>query len=226
MIMKKMIRIRHLFPMFISLLCLTAGFASCTDEDDGYTYPPLLSEFADVCTDEAGLFTYLLADNGERFCIVNSTELKADSVTPDTIYRTISRYERVEGGIKLYSMQAISASPAVKSEAFADGVKADPVEMQSIWRGGSYLNMILLVKSQNKRHAFHFVEDTLTTSPTGTRILRLRLSHDAGDDLQAYTQKAYLSLPLSPYSSLLVPGDSILLSIPTTRGWEQWARRY
>lgn len=224
--MKRMIRIGHLFPLLISLLCLTAGFASCTSEDEGYTYPPLLSEFADVCTDEAGLFTHLLTDGGERLSIVNSAEIKADSVTPDTIYRTISRYERVEDGIKLYSMQAIPASPAVKAEAFADGVKADPVEMQSLWRGGSYLNMILLVKSQNKRHSFRFVQDSLTTSPTGTRILRLRLSHDAGDDLQAYTQKAYLSLPLFPYSSLLLPGDSILLSIPTTRGWEQWARRY
>ena len=42
----------------------------------------------------------------------------------------------------------------------------------------------------------------------------------------AYTQKAYLSVPLQPYSTRLSIGDTIIFSIPTYQGWEQWRRVY
>ncbi|MBR5804471.1 MAG: hypothetical protein IKY31_09080 [Bacteroidaceae bacterium] len=221
-----MSKLKAILSGVISLLYISVGFTSCSQEDEGYTYPSLLSEFADVCTDEFGVFTHLLTDSGERLCIANSAEIKANSVTPDTIYRTLSRYELVDGGAKLYSLQAIPAPEALPHDAFPEGVKADAVEMQSIWRGGDYLNMILLVKAQDGKHSFHFVEDSITLSSTGVTTLYLRLYHDAGNDVQAYTQKAYLSVPLQPYKSILSLGDSICFSIPTNSGWQNWKRAY
>ena len=221
-----MSKLKTIFFFTISLLCLSVGFISCSNEDDGYIYPSLLSEFADVCTDEFGAFNLLLRDNGESLYIVNASEIKVDGVTPDTTYRTISRYEMLEGGAKLYSLQAILAPYALSIDSFPEGVKFDAVEMQSIWRGGDYLNMILLVKALNGKHSFHFIEDSITTSPIGVNTLYLRLAHDAGDDVQAYTQKAYLSVPLQPYASILSEGDSINIRIPTTLGWETWKRAF
>lgn len=217
---------RYIFKGIIGLLTLSAGFISCSDDEDGYVYPSLLSEFADVVTDASGAFTHIHTDKGENLAIVNTAELIAEGVKSDTIYRTLSRYELVDGGVKIYSLQAIPAPYAEPLNAFPDGIKADVVEMQSIWRGGDYLNMVLLVKAQNGRHVFRFVEDSLTTSSTGVHTLHVRLYHDADGDLPAYTQKAYLSLPLSPYASRLASGDSILFSIPTSAGWQQWAREY
>lgn len=221
-----MIKLKTIFLGIISLLSLSAGFVSCSDKDDGYVYPSLLSEFADVCTDESGVFSHLLTDKGERLYIVNASEIVADGVTPDTLYRVLSRYELVEGGAKVYSLQAIYASYAQPADAFLDGIKTDAVEMQSLWRGGNYLNMILLVKAQDGKHLFCFIEDSLITSPTGVHSLYLSLYHDAGDDVQAYTQKAYLSVPLQPYASVLSFGDSIFFSIPSSNGWQRWVRRY
>lgn len=212
--------------MLVSLLTCSAGFLSCSDDEEEYVYPPLLSEFANVCTDASGAFTHLLTDKGEQLSIVNSSEIKADSVTPDSSYRVLSRYELVEGGAKLYSLQSIFSSYAQSVDAFPDGVKSDAVEMQSIWRGGDYLNMVLLVKAQHGKHQFRFVEDSVVALPAGGHRLYVRLHHDAGGDLQAYTQKAYLSLPLNPYSSILSSGDSIIFSIPTTDGWQKWVRAY
>lgn len=219
-------KLKTIFFFVISLLCLSVGFVSCSDEDDGSTYPSLLSEFVDVCTDEFGAFNQLLTDNGESLYIVNSAEIKAEGVIPDTVYRAISRYEIVGGGVKLYSLQAIHAPKALPIDSFPEGVKFDAVEMQSVWRGGDYLNLILLVKALNGGHSFHFIEDSITSSPVGVNTLHLRLAHDAGDDVQAYTQKAYLSVPLQPYATILSGGDTIEISIPTALGWEIWKREF
>ena len=50
---------RYIFKGIIGLLTLSAGFISCSDDEDGYVYPPLLSEFADVVTDASGAFPLL-----------------------------------------------------------------------------------------------------------------------------------------------------------------------
>lgn len=210
----------------ISLFLWVMGFVSCADDDDDYTYPSLLSEFTDVSTNADGRFDYLLTDGGQKLGIVNAAELEVEGVTPDTVYRTLSRYELVDGGAKLYSLQAIPLLYPELQTAFLEGVKADPLALQSLWRGGSYLNMIALVKAQDGKHVFRVVEDSLTISPAGSRKLFLRLYHDAGSDVQAYTQKAYLSIALSPYASSLSSGDTIVMDIPTEKGWQRWTRAF
>ncbi|MBQ8360569.1 MAG: NigD-like N-terminal domain-containing protein [Bacteroidaceae bacterium] len=219
------------FWEIVSLLPLAAGLTSCSNDDDNYTYPNLLNEFADVATGPSARFTHLLTDKGERLPVVNAGEIATEGVTPDTVYRTMVGYvpvltEEGTSGAQIYTLQAIAAPQPQPSSEFAE-VKADPLEMQSIWRGGNYLNLILLVKAQKGRHTFHFIEDSVTVSAsTGHRTLYLRLYHDANDDVQAYTQKVGLSLPLSGYSGTLAEGDSIEIRIPTPQGWEPWVRGY
>lgn len=207
----------------LRLLPLCLLFLACSEEED-YTYPNLLSEFAEVCTDAQGASTRLITDDGEQLTISNAEAIPTEGITPDSVYRVITRYVRTGNQAEIYSLQAIPSSYAQPASAFPDGIKSDPVEMQSIWTGGNYLNMILLVKAQNGKHTFRFVEDSLITSPTGRHTLCLSLYHDAGDDVQAYTQKAYLSVPLLPYSDSLNEGDTLLMRIPTASGWQEWRR--
>ena len=218
--------LKSIFLGVVSLLFLTIGFISCSNDDEDYVFPSLLSEFADISTDADGRFDYLLTDEGKKLEIVNSAEIEIEGVTPDTVYRTLSRYELMDRGVRLYSLQAIPLLYPKPQNAFPGGVKTDPLTLQSLWRGGDYLNMIVQVKAQNGKHVFYVVEDSLTTSPTGGRTLFLRLCHDAGDDVQAYTQKAYFSIPLSPYASSMSSGDVIVMDIPTETGWQRWTREF
>lgn len=221
---------RVLLQGVMGLLPLTIGIISCSD-DDSYTYPNLLNEFADAATDSSARFAYLQTDNGEKLPVVNAKELSTEGVTPDTTYRTIVSYvptltEKGTLGAHIYSLQAIAAPQIQPATDFAE-VKNDPLKVQSIWRGGDYLNFILLVKAQKGKHTFQFIKDSLTFSAsTGQRTLYLRLYHDANNDVQAYTQKVCLSLPLAGYADKLKNGDLIEIKTPTTQGWEPWVRGY
>lgn len=231
--MKEITHLIEKLPVWLGLwlmLCLTA----CSNDEEDYTYPSIVSEFADVDTDASGRLVSLLTDGGDRLSVANASAISTEGVTPDTVYRTLVQYVPLPADdgtdsrqAQLYTVQAIPAPLPLPPTDFPDGVKADPLEMQSLWRGGNYLNMILLVKAQKGKHTFCFVEDSLTVSPTdGHAMLHLRLYHDAGDDVQAYTQKSYLSVPLSHYADRLSTGDSINLRIPTAKGWQEWKRGY
>lgn len=220
-----MVRVSRCLWLFPLIGIFSLVMPSCTDEETR-AYPPLVSEFATLLTDGAGIPSELRTDDGGLYDVENAGELVSDSLASDSLYRSIVRYERTEKGVYIYAFQKVMSAYAVSRELLADGVKADPVEMQAIWSGGGYLNMILLVKAQAGNHSFHFVEDSLTLADDGRKTLFLSLSHDAGGDVMAYTRKAYLSVPLAPYKETLASGDSIVFSIPTTRGWQQWVREY
>ncbi len=221
---------RVLLQGVMGLFPLTIGIISCSD-DESYTYPNLLNEFADAVTDSSARFTHLQTDNGEKLPVANAKEISTEGVTPDTTYRTIVGYvptitEKGASGAHIYNLQAIAA-PQAQPASNVTEIKNDPLKVQSIWRGGDYLNFILLVKVQKGKHTFQFIEDSLTVSAsTGQRTLYLRLYHDANNDVQAYTQKTYLSLPLAGYADKLKNGDLIEIKVPTTQGWEAWVREY
>ena len=45
-------------------------------------------------------------------------------------------------------------------------------------------------------------------------------------ELSEITQKAYFSIPLSPYASSMSSGDVIVMDIPTETGWQRWMRDF
>ena len=220
-----MFKIKKLYPIVAGLFLLT-GLLSCSDDEEDYVYPSVLSEFADVYSGSDRRLVCLQTDGGQRLEILNASTISTDGVVADTVYRSLVRYERKTAGAEIYAIQMIAAPEPDSPADFPDGIKDDPVEMQSLWQGGDYLNMILLVKAQNARHTFRFVSDSITSSRDGVKTLHFRLYHDAGGDVQAYTQKAYLSLPLTSYKPLLSRGDTLSFSIPTTTGWQRWKRCY
>ena len=60
-------------------------------------------------------------------------------------------------------------------------------------------NIVLNIKRQDGTHLFHFIEDKVEEDGNRTDV-HLRLYHDAGGDVPAYTSRAYLSVPLQPYA--------------------------
>ena len=146
---------KHCCSLLVVLLsCL---LASCGDDD--YRYPSVKQDFLTAFSGTDGRLESVLTDEGERLRIVEGAS--GLRVSADTAVRIVANYETLAigdgdvAGAKLYALlQTVSPVPLVAAE-FEEGVKTEPSEIQSIWRGYDYLNIIVKVKQQGK-HLFHF----------------------------------------------------------------------
>ena len=108
------------------LICLFA-LAACK-EDDGYVYPSVLTEFIDARTDYSGTLFQLISDDGTILSIRQRSGL--DGLVKDTVYRTVSVYEREgDGEVYLYSAQLVLSMFPVTEDYFKDDIKTDPVSL-------------------------------------------------------------------------------------------------
>lgn len=201
---------------FLLLPLLACLFAACGDD---YHYPSVKLEFLTAFSDAGGGSKYLLTDEGERYAVLENADrlqMKADTFT-----RIVSNYELVKAadgttGVRLYAvLNTISPLP-LPAGKFEDGVKTDPVELQSIWLGRDYLNLLLGIKAQDGKHLLHFIEDKIEKDEaTGEVNVELTLYHDASSDVLAYTKRAYVSVPLWNYASEGVRKVTVTLSVNT-----------
>ncbi len=189
---------------------------SCDDDD--YRYPSVKQDFLTAFSDADGRLESVLTDEGGVFRIAEGgSDFR---VTADTAIRMVATYETLMAdnkiaGVKLYALlQTISPVPLPVDE-FKEGVKTEPSEIQSIWLGHDYLNIILKVNQQGK-HFFHFVEDEVVVDEDSGRVkVRLTLYHDVTSAVQDYGKRAYLSVPLKQYMIGDVQGVDVYFSIYT-----------
>lgn len=205
-------------PLLLSTFFCLLFLGAC--KEDEYVYPNVISTFIDVTTDTSGTLQDLITDKGETLQILNREGL--DGLTPDSTYRTVSIYELKETDTQgnatalLYSCQLIIAVKPVTANKLPDGIaKTDPLNIQSVWKSGNYLNLILLPMAKEKSHIFHFIEDGITDNEDGSRTLHLTLYHNQNGDYEAFTRKSYLSIPLWAYEGRLAQGDQVILRINT-----------
>lgn len=171
---------------------LAALLSFCGCGEDDYVYPPVLTEILMGGTDATGTVCRLLTDKEVAYRVENLGD--HSGLVADTLYRFVATYEITdadEPAAHLYSLVNVFAQKPLAG--WEEEIKHDPVDVQSIWLSGDYLNMVLLVKAQDKKHIFRFIETV--TGP----VVEVELYHDKGEDVEAYTQRAYLSLPLKDY---------------------------
>lgn len=202
------------FVLWIALLAV----AACKDDD--YVYPDVLTEFADAHTNGEGTLTQLVNDRGEQFDIQARSGL--GGLTRDSVYRTLCVYAPLDASasaqpkeVKLYSIQLVVSSEPIEERRLVNGMKTDPLDIQSIWRAGNYVNMVLLPLVKDQAHAYYFIENGIDTHSNGKRTLRLTLYHNRHGDYEAFTHKTYFSIPLQGYRNRLAEGDTIRLRINT-----------
>lgn len=203
--------------LLYTLFCMLILGACKKDE---YVYPNVISTFIDVTTDSEGTLQNLVSDKGETLQILNRKGL--DGLTPDSIYRSVSIYEpkeiNTQGQVTalLYSCQLIIAVKPVTVDKLPDGIaKTDPLNIQSVWKSGRYINLILLPMAKEKSHIFHFMEEGITDNGDGSHTLYLTLYHNQNGDYEAFTRKSYLSIPLWAYENRLTSGDKVIIRINT-----------
>lgn len=203
------------YSLFVLLVsCL---LASCGDDD--YHYPSVKQDFLTAFTGADGRPESVLTDEGELLRVVE--DASGLSVSADATVRIVAKYETLPvgadkaAGVKLYaSLQAVSPVP-LPADEFKEGVKTLPSEIESIWMGRDYLNILLKVRQQGK-HLFHFVEDGVSVDEeSGRASVRLTLYHDVSSDVQDYGKRAYLSVPLKQYMTEGVRGVDVEFSIHT-----------
>ncbi len=209
-----------LFRLLPVLMCV---LASC-DDNGNYYYPSVKQEFLTAQADASGTIKSVLTDEGETFTVVeDASNTRIDANTSARIVSNYGTAVATDGtsGVKLYALlNAISPVPKPASE-FKDGVKRNPADVTSIWMGLDYLNMILDIRAQNGKHSFHFVEEEVSTDEeTGHRFVHLLLYHSDGD-VQAYSKRAYLSVPLRKYATEGIEKVAVQFSLITYSGKEK-----
>ena len=200
-----------LFKKIMTIL-FTACMISACGEDE-YVYPDVVTEFVCLQTDGQGTGYRLITDDGKSMDIPTD-RCPTDKLTPDSIYRIISKYIPMGNEAKVYALQAVNA-PLPKPESEFESIHTDAVNIQSIWRSGDYLNLILQVMVKDQKHQFAFIDKGITQDTEGKQTLSITLFHNRNNDVEGFNQKAYLSIPLWHYNGLLNPGDTIQLHLNT-----------
>lgn len=168
-------------------------------EDDGYVYPSVQLEFLTAQTGSDGHIQSVVTDEGVQLPI--EKDHTRSQFETNSAVRIVANYELLveEGGrkeVRIYTLlKAVVAEPQ-SADRFAGGVKTDPTDVQSIWMGCDYLNLVAAVQAQSGTHRFGFVEESFKVGVDGLPMVELLLYHDAGGDVEAYTKRGYLSVPL------------------------------
>ena len=184
---------------------------SCGEEE--YVFPNLVTEMVCLETDNNGFGTHFITDEGHVWHLQKDNQ--PDSLTADSTYRVVSRYAPLNHtDAQVYSFyKTISSLPKPKSEY--DAIHTDPVSIQSIWRSGDFLNMVLQIMAKDQEHELSFVENGIVENMDGTRTLTLTLFHNRKGDVEGFNKKFYLSVPLWHYKEKLHKGDQIILQLNT-----------
>ena len=186
-------------------------FSACGKED--YVYPNLITEMACLKTDGNGIGTQIVTDHGIVWHLQKDN--RPDSLTADSTYRVVSRFAPLnDSEVQAYAFWKVIA-PLPKPEMEYETIHTAPVSMQSIWRSGDYLNMVLHIKVKDQEHELSFIENGITSNTDGSQTLMLTLFHDRKGDVEGFDQKFYLSVPLWHYQEKLHKGDQIVFQLNT-----------
>ena len=176
---------------------ITTLFLLTACSEDEYQYPPVKLAYLTGYSDRNGALQYVQTDEGDMLPIVQDGS--GLSIKPDSLVRMVTNYEATDDGVILYAALTAIAPVPQPAEAFTDGIQTDAADVLAIWMGWDYLNITLNVKAQNQSHVLHFIEEKVEETDESTELY-IRLYHDDGNNIPAYTKRAYLSIPLKQYA--------------------------
>ena len=181
--------------------------------EDEYVYPDLVTEFSCLTTDAKGYGTQIVTDEGKVWHLQEGN--RPNKLTPDSTYRVVSRFAPIDDTYATAYSFWKAISPIPQPENMYETIHTDPVSIQSIWKSGNYLNLILQIKVKDKQHELSFIDHGIVTNEDGTQTLTLTLFHDRKDDVEGFDKEHYLSVPLWHYQDKLNRGDQIIIHLNT-----------
>lgn len=199
---------RLLFPyLFCSLL---TAISSCSEDEE--PYPALITELADLYTDDQGTLEKIILDDDRMYRVENPPT----GFRKNTAYRVLCDYQPSGQTAQLYRLEGAYILRDSSAVAYTH-----PTLVRSVWRTSRYINMHLAPKTQGGRQYWGFITDSITTSLTQEgdtlRHTFLTLHHNQASDPPSYTQEVYASLPLDSIQEGLT-SSPVTLRIHTFEG--------
>ncbi len=191
----------NFFSTCITLFLFSALTGCSSDDDD--TYPSIITEFANMISNESGVMKSFTTDDNQTYQISNLLE----GYHRNALYRVVCGF--VPEGKQARVYQLHGAHFLRDSLACA---QRDPTEVVSAWRRGHFINLHLNPLTQGGTQYWGFITDSILPQHT-----YLSLHHRQGDDPLSYTQTVYASIPLDSIPEYDA-ADTITLVIQTFKG--------
>ncbi|MGX8689810.1 MAG: NigD1/NigD2 family lipoprotein [Bacteroidaceae bacterium] len=199
---------KRISTIIVSVIAIFMTVSSCREDRD--KIETMMSGYMTGYTDSEGYFTVLNDDMGNQY-MVSEQDKKHQ---PDTLLRVVATIALDERNTaRIIQCVFPIANRAREDSSLHDTLKkADPVEIQSLYIGGGFLNVNLGIRVQTEGTKHTIVYSYADDSDK----LRFTIYHNAYDDKPVYTKKAYLSIPLSEYG--LNKNDTVFLNC---KGYEE-----
>ncbi|MBO4642274.1 MAG: hypothetical protein J5661_05410 [Bacteroidaceae bacterium] len=190
----------------ILLLCLTLAFTwmltGCSSDDEG-TYPSIITEFANMKTNESGVMKSFTTDDNHTYQITNLLE----GYLHNTLYRVVCGFVPEGNKARVYQLYGAYLLRDSLKQA-----QRDPTGVVSAWRRGRFINLHLSPLTQGGTQYWGFITDSIHPQHTF-----LSLHHRQGEDPLSYTKTVYASIPLDSIATYNAT-DTVTLVIQTFQG--------
>ena len=194
------------FVARVCLLLFVTLLAACADDTE--TWPPMRADLGLLTTSSEGRAATFLPDGREALRVGSGPA----GLAPDSTYRVVATYRTENGAAVITGVSTVMVAVphAYKEE------KTDPLDVSSVWLGGGFLNLRLIVKTRLEgAQYFGFIDRGLVSWPDGRTTVSVQLYHDQSGDPVSFSRTAYLSMPLSAFDGVLTLGDTIRLRVNT-----------
>jgi hypothetical protein len=208
----------------LSLLLVSAAmvfFACSGNDDEKERYPALITEFTMAYADSEGLLNHFITDAGHTYFAANEVKgMDANEVARVLIGYTVEDDNGSQTSPRawIYTAKAI---PVLTDYIGKESPSHDPTGVESVWRGGRYINCHLRPKTQGGKQSWAYLTDSVSKNAFGGNTYHLSLFHRQMDDQQAYSGDLYLSIPLDSIAAFN-PSDSLSFTIVTYTGLLTW----
>lgn len=195
----------HCSIVFAGLL-LSGLLAACSDSSSS-EFPPVKLEFATAFANELGEVDEMRLDDG-RLLPLDKHVLASDLTEGDSV-RVVSYYQvNDQEQIEVRSMRlAETVVPAVVADASLNA----PVELMSASQGLYHLNLVLGVQNTDAEKQFRVHPVFYEARPPAQSTLHLYLYYDTENYRKTYTERVYMSIPMSDFLSDFTPDFEIVL---------------
>lgn len=207
----------------VYILAIASLVFSCTT--DAYEkgegkYSLMRGDFVEAKVNADRRIISFCTDDGEEYDLSEPYAGKWIK-TPDTLYRCMLYYNKVEG--QKAELVSIGEVPCPRIKTMAElnkELRTDPVKFESMWlsKSGKYLNLYLQLKTgvtddTTAVQQLAFISDTIIANSNQTTTHHITLHHDQNRVPEYYSTKAYVSILTDS-----IAADSVCISINTYSG--------
>jgi hypothetical protein len=173
----------------------------------------MITQLVDIHTDAQGRLSGIVTDDGQTYGLTKTYS----GYQSNAAYRALCGYvvqsAAADTSATIYRLRAVNVL------ADSTGIAStphDPLNVQSVWLKGRYINFALVPKTKGNRHTYGFQVDSVRNAH-----IYLSLTHRQNGDPLAYDDIQYASLPLGSVKQLQ-HGDSINIAIQTFTRRQIW----